>query len=169
MVRILLKYYLKHDLKEAALASWSVRKAKTQAVSWFWRGAGADTAGSSSSSSPGTKGWHEAAAQQLLSLSPCSVTLLGLLQWWWHMLWWVAEKGPWAMGEGGQSTWTGEASGHLLVESACGQPSSLIWLGLFMFCRSRTFSVLQSGFLGGKSQILVNLRSLSVSSLISHV
>lgn len=54
------------------------------------------------------------------------------------------------MGEGGQSPWTGEASGHLLVESACGQSSSVIWLGLFMFCRSRTFSVLQSGFFGGQ-------------------
>lgn len=121
MVRILLKYYLKHDLKEAVLASWSVRKAKTQAVSWFWWGAGANTAGSSSSS-PGPKGWHEAPAQQHLSLSLCSVKLLGLLQWWWHMVWWGAEKGPWAVGDGGQSTWTGEASGHLLVESACGQP-----------------------------------------------
>lgn len=81
----------------------------------------------------------------------------------------VGGRGATSCGKWRQSTWIGEVSGYLLVETACGQPGSLIQLGLLMFWRTSTFSMLQSGFSEGTSQIWGIWRSLSVSSLISQV
>lgn len=136
---------------------------------WFWQGAGADTGGGGSSC--GLECWHRASTSSAAFVTvpvlsePAGAAVVMVLQ-----VGLVGGKeGATSCGKRRPEHWIGEASGHLLVEAACGQPSSLIQLCFLMFWRTSTFSVLQSGLSEGISQIWGILRSLSVSSLISQV